>query len=185
MIDRKTAKWMTWAGVLASFLSGMGSLLIAFLPSFNLAGFGAALLVLGLGVGILLNSRVCAIGALLYFIVMRFGMYPQAVSAQQAQGGNVMLGFWIAVLLFSMFYGMAVVGTFATASLPPVEPSPRGGSFLAGLTAPITGQPQEPGKKKPRVKAESARGICGACSGTGQLPDTKLTCAWCDGKGYM
>lgn len=185
MIDRKTARWMALGGATAALLSGLGSMLIAFVPAFNLIGFGEALLFLGLGVGIYLNSRICAVGALLYFVTMRLEMYPQAAAAQAVQGGGVMLGFWISVLLFTALYALAVVGTFASASLPPVEPRPRADSLQKGSPDVSTGQPQEPDKKKPRVKAERARGICGACSGVGQLPETKLPCAWCDGKGYV
>jgi hypothetical protein len=178
MINRKTARWLTIAGALAAVLSGLGSLLIAFLPSFNPLGFGEALLILGLAVGIFLNNRACAVAALLFFAVMRFEMYSDAAAAQALQGGSVMVGFILSALFFTFLYALGVVGTFATASLPPAEPRTAQESSTAAVSRAAE-------KKKTRVKAESARGLCGACNGLGQLPETKLPCAWCDGKGYV
>jgi len=184
MIDRKTARWMALGGAAAALLSGLGSMLIAFVPAFNLTGFGGALLFLGLGVGIYLNSRACAVGALIYFVAMRFEMYPQAAAAQAVQGGSVMIGFWVSVLLFTGLYAMAVAGTFATASL-----GPAGSSESASLKAEMgpADAPEAP-PSKPKAKREKVahvRGLCGACSGVGKLPETDLPCAWCDGKGYV
>jgi hypothetical protein len=178
MIDRKTARWLTIAGAVAAVLSGLGSLVIAFLPSFNPLGFGEALLILGLAVGIFLNNRACAVAALLFFAVMRFAMYSDAASAQALQGGAVMLGFILSALFFTFLYVLGVVGTFATASLPPAAPRTTEESSMGGVSAAA-------GKKKPRVKAERVRGLCGACNGVGQMPETKAPCAWCDGKGYV
>jgi hypothetical protein len=178
MIDRKTAKWLTIAGALAAVLSGLGSLLIAFLPSFNPLGFGEALLILGLAVGIFLNNRACAVAALLFFAVMRFEMYSDAAAAQALHGSSVMIGFVLSALFFTFLYVLGVVGTFATASLPPATPRTADESSFGGISpAPV--------KKKVRVKAESARGICGACNGLGQMAETNQPCAWCDGKGYV
>jgi len=188
MIDRKTARWMALGGAVAALLSGLGSMLIAFVPAFNLTGFGGALLFLGLSAGIYLNSRACAVGALLYFVMMRFEMYPQAAAAQAVQGGSVMTGFWLSVLLFTGLYTCAVAGTFATASLKPEAPR------VAGLeTDPQSTETGElttsaASSAKPTAKREKvprARGLCGGCSGVGKMPDTDLPCAWCDGKGYV
>lgn len=177
MIDRKTAKWLTIAGAVAAVLSGLGSLVIAFLPYFNPLGFGEALLILGLAVGIFLNNRACAVAALLFFVVMRFEMYSDAAAAQALHGSSVMIGFILSALFFTFLYVLGVVGTFALASLPPAAAHTAEESAASISPAPA--------KKKARVKAESAKGLCGACNGLGQMAETKLSCAWCDGKGYV
>lgn len=182
MINRNNARWLTIAGTAAALLSGLGSLLIAFFPSFNLLGFGAAVLILALGVGIFLYNRACAVAALLFFVVMRFEMYPSAAAAQALQGGNVMVGFWISAIFFTFLYVLGVAGTFAATSLPPPKPRTTDESSMEGAQG-ITGE--RASDKKKRVKAERPKGLCGACSGVGQLPETKLPCAWCDGKGYV
>jgi len=188
MIDRKTARWMALGGAAGALLSGLGSMLIAFVPAFNLTGFGGALLFLGLGVGIYLNSRACAVGALIYFVAMRFEMYPQAAAAQTVQGGSVMIGFWISVLLFTLLYASGVAGTFAAASLGPSksraassEASSPSADSAPSDTPDVAGRTPKP----KREKTPRARGLCGACSGVGKLPETDLPCAWCDGKGYV
>lgn len=188
MFDRKTARWMTLGGAVAALLSGLGSMLIALFPAFSLSGFGAALLFIGLGVGIYLNSRACAVGALLYFVTMRFAMYPQAAAVQSVQGGNVMVGFWTSVLLFTVLYASGVAGTFATASLEPTEPRAAGSETAPPNAKTGSSDALEPPPSKTKAKREKVprvRGLCGACSGVGKLPDTDLPCAWCDGKGYV
>jgi hypothetical protein len=183
MLDRRTARLMTLAGSAAALLSGLGSLLIAFFPAFNPAGLGAALLLLGLAVGIYLDSRICAVAALLYFVAMRFAMYSEAAAVQAQQGGNVMMGFWFSVLLLTSLYAVAVIGTFITATLPPaaprtIEESGPAASVASGLASAAASKPK-------RTKVPRVRSICSACAGSGKLPDTALPCAWCDGNGYV
>ena len=182
MINRNNARWLTIAGTAAALLSGLGSLLIAFFPSFNLLGFGAAVLILALGVGIFLYNRACAVAALLFFVVMRFEMYPSALAAQAVQGGNVLVGFWVSALFFTFLYALGVAGAFAATSLPPPKPRTTDESSMEGAQGVSSERASD---KKKRVKAERPKGLCGACNGVGQLPETKLPCAWCDGKGYV
>ncbi|MGH7935239.1 MAG: hypothetical protein ACREQN_19015 [Candidatus Binataceae bacterium] len=73
-----------------------------------------AAILLALAYGIYRNSRLCAIIALVFFLIERIGLYHVAVAVRQARGGDILVGFWISVVVFTILYVLGVVGTIAS-----------------------------------------------------------------------
>jgi hypothetical protein len=89
-------------GALAGALYGHGSHL----------AYTIALAFFVLAIGIFLRIDWCAVIALVVFVGLRIQFYEVAVAMQQRAGnGQVIIGFWISVILFTQLYVLGVIGT--------------------------------------------------------------------------
>ncbi len=114
MIGEKAAKGFMACGWIAAGFGAVGGIYISFAGrEANYLVLAEALLFLGLAYGIYRTSRICAVIALLLFLVDRIGMYRVAASLQSTRGGNVMAGFWPSAAIFTLLYLLGAIGTFA------------------------------------------------------------------------
>ena len=112
MVSETTARRFIICGSAAAVIDGCGGAYIGFSASSPL-NLAVAALFFGLGYGIYIGSRTCAVIALAFFAFQRISMYDVAVALEQAHGGGVLMGFWISAALFTVLYALGVAGTFA------------------------------------------------------------------------
>jgi hypothetical protein len=186
MLDQKTARLLVMCGVAAAALGGLSAVYLSFMAG-TFAGLPVAALSLGLAYGIYRQSRACAVLATILYLLERLGMYAEASAIQQVRGGSVVTGFWISVTLFTTLYALGIAGTFSSqagASKPTRSAIPAPPDLAGGAD-----QPQQPSERKPKRRraapVPAAHELCNVCAGTGKIRDTDLSCAWCNGAGYI
>lgn len=108
MIGEKTTFWLIAAGWLTAGLSGLLTAFLAYRNAANLnpANFIDAAILLALAYGIFRKSRICAILALLYYVV------NQIARVELLHGGIPLGGLLLGVAIFVILYGLSIVGTF-------------------------------------------------------------------------
>jgi hypothetical protein len=114
MIGEKAAKRLMACGWIAAGFGATGGIYLSFAGrATNYFVLAEALLFLGLAYGIYRTSRICAVIALLLFVVERVAMYSVAAALQNRSGGNVMAGFWPSAIIFTLLYLLGTIGTIA------------------------------------------------------------------------
>lgn len=126
MMSEKLARRFVACGWIAALLSAFGTFCVGFTIAKKdpVVLIEAALLLL-LAYGIYRNSRVCSVIALVFFLIERIGLYHVAVAVKQAHGGNILIGFWISVVIFTTLYALGVVGAVAWHMGRPSDNDPR------------------------------------------------------------
>ena len=109
------AKAFIVCGCIAAALNGVVTALVV--AGSSAAGQAVAYaipaLYIALAYGIAKHSRICAVIAMITFVGMRVEWYRVAAQIEQQRGNHTLLGFWISVSFFSVFYLLGVIGTFS------------------------------------------------------------------------
>ena len=175
MVGRKTATWFLACGCVAAIFGALGGILFAAsIGSFDMFNMLQAILLLALGIGTFLASRVCATVAFAIYLYERASMYYMALAYQSGSGGSgVIAGFWISAIIFSCLYILGIIGAFSWHAQGPAATRAPGQAV------------RRPEKPAPKEKLVKAREFCGSCNGLGKLPGTEAPCAWCNGAGFI
>ncbi|MGH7984954.1 MAG: hypothetical protein ACREQX_01510 [Candidatus Binataceae bacterium] len=109
-MNRTTAQWLVACGWIAALISALVTIYIVRLGESPLALIEAVIL-LALGYGIYRKSRLCAIVALVYFIIEKLIWY-RFLAANVPAHSAVLTQFWVPAIFFTVLYALGVAGTF-------------------------------------------------------------------------
>jgi hypothetical protein len=109
MIGERTAFWFITIGWITAAISGLLTAFLAWKSAASLgpANFVDAALLLGLAYGIFRKSRVCAILALIYYLI------NQAARVRLLHGAIAPGDLLIGATIFISLYAIGIIGTFA------------------------------------------------------------------------
>ncbi|MGH8013572.1 MAG: hypothetical protein ACREQ4_13835 [Candidatus Binataceae bacterium] len=109
-MNRTTAQWLVACGWIAALISALLTIYIVSLGESPLALIEAVIL-LAFGYGIYRKSRVCAVVALVYFIIEKLLWY-RFLLARVPTHSPVLTQFWVPAIFFIVLYALGVAGTF-------------------------------------------------------------------------